>query len=92
MGVRLCDPWGMELDGILSALFAGVVIGLLGRLLAPRSGNIGCLLTILLGIVGGAIGTWIGVQIAAGFWLTLLMQVIVAALLVSVFAALARRR
>lgn len=82
----------MELDGILSALFAGVIIGLLGRLLAPRSGNIGCLLTVLLGVVGGAVGLWIGVQIEAGFWLTLLVQVVVAALLVSVFAALSRRR
>lgn len=82
----------MELDGILSALFTGVVVGLLGRLVAPRSGNIGCLLTVLLGIVGGAVGLWVGLQIEAGFWLTLLIQVISAALLVSVFAALARRR
>jgi uncharacterized membrane protein YeaQ/YmgE (transglycosylase-associated protein family) len=82
----------MELDGILSALFTGVVVGLLGRLVAPRSGNIGCLLTVLLGIVGGAVGLWLGLQIEAGFWLTLLIQVIAAALLVSVFAALARRR
>jgi uncharacterized membrane protein YeaQ/YmgE (transglycosylase-associated protein family) len=82
----------MELDGILAALFTGVVVGLLGRLVAPRSGNIGCLLTVLLGIVGGAVGLWLGLQIEAGFWLTLLIQVIAAALLVSVFAALARRR
>jgi uncharacterized membrane protein YeaQ/YmgE (transglycosylase-associated protein family) len=84
----------MDLDGILSALVAGVVIGLLGRLLAPRSGNIGCLLTVLLGIVGGVIGTWVSIQIETdeSFWLTLLIQVVVAALLVSVFAALARRR
>jgi uncharacterized membrane protein YeaQ/YmgE (transglycosylase-associated protein family) len=84
----------MDLDGILSALVAGVVIGLLGRLLAPRSGNIGCLLTVLLGIVGGVVGTWVSLQIdtSDSFWLTLLIQIIVAALLVSVFAALARRR
>lgn len=83
----------MELDGFLSALFTGIVVGLLGRLVAPRSGNVGCLLTILLGIAGAAIGLWIGDQVVDGsFWLTLLMQVIAAALLVSVFAALSRRR
>lgn len=83
----------MELDGILSALFTGVVVGLLGRLLAPRSGNIGCLLTVLLGIVGGAIGLWIGEQVTPeSFWLTLLIQIVAAALLVTVFAAMSRRR
>jgi uncharacterized membrane protein YeaQ/YmgE (transglycosylase-associated protein family) len=82
----------MEPAGILSTLVAGVIIGLLGRLLAPRSGNVGCLLTIGLGIVGTAIGLWIGVQIAAGGWITLLIQIVVAALLVTIFAALARRK
>ncbi|MQA87356.1 MAG: GlsB/YeaQ/YmgE family stress response membrane protein [Streptosporangiales bacterium] len=76
----------MELNGILSALIAGVVIGALGRLLVPRSGNLGCLLTILIGIVGAAIGLVVGASLDVGFWLTVLFQVLAAAVLVSVFS------
>ena len=81
----------MELDGLISALIAGVIIGALGRLVVPRSGNLGCLLTILIGIVGAAIGLAIGAYVDAGFWLTLVFQVVVAAVLVSLFS-LGRRR
>lgn len=76
----------MELDGIIAALVAGVVIGALGRLIVPRSGNLGCLLTILIGIVGAALGLALGTYVDAAFWLTVVFQVVAAALLVSLFS------
>jgi uncharacterized membrane protein YeaQ/YmgE (transglycosylase-associated protein family) len=82
----------VEIVGVWSALAAGIVIGLLGRLLAPGRRPLGCLLTLAIGIVGAVIGTAIGVAIGVGFWLTLLLQVVVAALIVTVFGLGSRRR
>ncbi|HLZ37806.1 MAG TPA: GlsB/YeaQ/YmgE family stress response membrane protein, partial [Mycobacteriales bacterium] len=65
----------MELNGLLSALVTGVVIGALGRAIAPGRQPIGCLLTIAIGVVGAAVGTAVGVNLGAGFWLTVLLQV-----------------
>ncbi len=76
----------MELTGLVSALVAGIIIGALGRLIVPGQNNLGCLLTILIGIVGAAIGLAIGAGVGAGFWLTVVFQVVVAAVLVSLFS------
>lgn len=82
----------MHITGIGSALVAGIVIGLLGRWLAPRRRPLGCLLTLCIGIVGASIGTAIGVAIHSGFWIVFVCQVVVAALLVSLFSAAAPKR
>jgi uncharacterized membrane protein YeaQ/YmgE (transglycosylase-associated protein family) len=81
----------MELNGILSALVTGIVIGVLGRVVAPGRQPIGCLLTIGIGIVGAAVGTAAGAALHVGFWLTVLLQVLAAAVLVSLFSLGGRR-
>lgn len=80
----------MEIVGVWSALAAGIVIGLLGRLLAPGRRPLGCLLTLAIGIVGAVAGTAIGIAAGVGFWLTFLLQVVAAALIVTLFGL--RRR
>lgn len=82
----------MHISGVWSALVAGLVIGLLGRLLAPGRRPLGCLLTICIGIVGAIVGTAIGVAAHAGFWGIFLIQIVIAALLVTLFGAGIRRR
>ncbi|CAL9359733.1 hypothetical protein C1708_29680 [Streptomyces sp. DH-12] len=47
----------MEIDGIISALVIGIVIGVLGRLVVPGRQRIGVLWTILVGIVAALIGS-----------------------------------
>ncbi|MEU1054622.1 GlsB/YeaQ/YmgE family stress response membrane protein [Streptomyces sp. NPDC005876] len=47
----------MEIDGIISAIVIGIVIGVLGRLVVPGRQRIGVLWTILVGIVAALIGT-----------------------------------
>ncbi|GHB40023.1 membrane protein [Streptomyces viridiviolaceus] len=49
----------MEIDGIISAIVIGIVIGILGRLVVPGRQRIGILWTILVGIVAALIGSWI---------------------------------
>jgi uncharacterized membrane protein YeaQ/YmgE (transglycosylase-associated protein family) len=82
----------VSVTSIWSGLIAGIVIGVVGRLLVPgRSRELGCLLTILIGLVGAAIGTAVGEAVDAGSWLTFAIQVVVAALLVAMFGAATRR-
>ena len=87
----------MTVTGIVSAIFIGIVVGALGRLLLPGKQKIGILVTILVGIVSALIGTAlagaIGIPTATSGvdWLELLVQVIVAALGVGLVAALMGR-
>jgi uncharacterized membrane protein YeaQ/YmgE (transglycosylase-associated protein family) len=82
----------MDPSGIFSALFSGIVVGVLARFITPGINNIGCLLTILIGIVGAVAGLALGSAWDAGFWLTFALQIVIAALLVAVFSALTRVR
>ncbi|MER7736785.1 GlsB/YeaQ/YmgE family stress response membrane protein [Streptomyces sp. NPDC096538] len=74
----------MEIDGIISALVIGVVIGILGRLVVPGRQRIGVLWTILVGIVaaliGSALASAFGVADTRGVdWVEWLIQIGVAA-------------
>ena len=80
------------LGDLFSALFAGLVVGALGRLVVPGRQAIGCLFTLLIGIVGAVAGT--AIANAAGFdwWLIVLAcQVGVAAVGVAIAAGTMRR-
>jgi len=81
----------VEIDSILSGLGGGRVIDLNARILVPSMQPIGCLMTILLGVVGGAAGGLLGSAAGWGFWLTFATQIVIAAILVAIVAALFRR-
>ena len=87
------------LSAILWALVAGTVLGLLGKMVAPGDrDNIPLWLTILCGIGGGLLGTWLyeqayGVAGTAGVdWWRHIWQVGIAAVLVMTVATLTARR
>ncbi|MFF5184602.1 GlsB/YeaQ/YmgE family stress response membrane protein [Streptomyces sp. NPDC000345] len=74
----------MEIDGIISAIFIGIVIGVLGRLVIPGRQRIGVLWTILVGILaallGSAIAAGLGVADTDGVdWVEWLIQIALAA-------------
>ncbi|MER5432460.1 GlsB/YeaQ/YmgE family stress response membrane protein [Streptomyces sp. NPDC002588] len=74
----------MEIGGIISAIFIGIVIGVLGRLVVPGRQRIGVLWTILVGIVaaliGSAIAAGLGVADTKGVdWVEWLIQIALAA-------------
>jgi uncharacterized membrane protein YeaQ/YmgE (transglycosylase-associated protein family) len=48
---------GATLTSLLSTLLVGLVLGALGRVIAPGSGRMGCLTTSLVGVAGALIGT-----------------------------------
>jgi len=82
----------MAISGIISALLVGLVIGVLGRLLAPGKQNIPMWLTIVVGIVaafvGSAIARGAGYANTAGIdWLEVLTQLALAVVGVSLATA-----
>lgn len=82
----------MEISGVFGAIIVGLVIGVLGRLVAPGKQKIPIWLTILVGIVAALIGSAIvgPLRDTKGIdWLEIIVQVILAALGVS---AVSRRR
>jgi uncharacterized membrane protein YeaQ/YmgE (transglycosylase-associated protein family) len=87
----------MGIGGIISAIVIGAILGFVGKLVAPGRQNIPIWLTILVGIVAAFIGTFIarllGVQDTPGIdWIEIIVQVIVAAIGVSVVAGVYGKR
>lgn len=81
----------MGIEGILSGLFAGIIIGLIARILVPTMQPVGCLLTIFIGVLGAGGGLLIGQAAGWGFLLTFITQIVIATILVAIVAALFRK-
>jgi uncharacterized membrane protein YeaQ/YmgE (transglycosylase-associated protein family) len=88
----------MTVTGIISAILVGLVIGVLGRLVAPGKQKIPIWLTIVIGVLAALAGTALarggGYADTNGFdWLELITQIVLAAIGVSLAAlAYGRRR
>jgi len=52
--------------GFLSWIIFGLVAGGLAKFIMPGNDPSGCLVTIILGVAGAAVGGWIGTQLGFG--------------------------
>ncbi|MGI8887454.1 MAG: GlsB/YeaQ/YmgE family stress response membrane protein [Nocardioidaceae bacterium] len=74
----------MEVSGIITAIIIGLILGVVGRAIAPGKQDIPIWLTILVGIVAALLGTFIWQAISdrsdtAGIdWIELLIQLVLA--------------
>ena len=80
---------------IISAIIVGAVIGALGRLAVRGRQNISIVATIVIGIIAALIGTFVANAIGVGDtsgidWIKLAIQVVLAAVGVSVYAGRSR--
>ena len=48
------------ITSIIGTIIIGLVVGVIAKLLMPGRDPGGCIITILLGIAGAFVGTWIG--------------------------------
>ncbi len=80
----------MEISGLFSGIFVGLLIGALARLVIRNNEPVGCLLTIIIGVVGGLVGAAIGNSQGWGFWATFAVQILIAAIIVALFTFLVR--
>ncbi|MDQ2588598.1 MULTISPECIES: GlsB/YeaQ/YmgE family stress response membrane protein [Saccharothrix] len=81
----------MGIDSVIGGLIIGLVIGLLGKLVAPGKQAIPIWLTIVVGVVAAFLGTLVarafGVEETPRVdWLELLFQVVISAVGVSLAA------
>ncbi|HZD03093.1 MAG TPA: GlsB/YeaQ/YmgE family stress response membrane protein [Actinomycetes bacterium] len=67
---------------IISLIFTGLIVGALGRLVVPGRNPMSILATIAVGIVGALIGGLIAGLFGAGWLITIILEVALAALLV----------
>jgi uncharacterized membrane protein YeaQ/YmgE (transglycosylase-associated protein family) len=83
---------------IVGAVLVGLIVGALARLVMPGKQNIGVMMTVLLGIVGSFLGTWISYKLGysnqnGGFKIIpFLVGIVVAALLIAAYLGITGRR
>ena len=82
---------------IISAIIVGLIIGALARLFMPGKQDIGIIMTIVLGILGSLIGSWLTYQFgysnANGGWevIPFIVGIIVAIVLIAAYLAIRGR-
>jgi uncharacterized membrane protein YeaQ/YmgE (transglycosylase-associated protein family) len=83
---------------IIGAIIAGLIIGALARLVLPGKQDISVLVTIVLGILGSLIGSWLVYQVGydnenGGFEIIPFRAgIVVAAVLIVVYGSMTGRR
>lgn len=84
---------GIALWAFLTTLVVGLILGGLGRLIVPGPQRIGFLATLMAGLSGSILGGFLGQHVLdLGGFLTLLLEIGVAALAVAAFAAATGRQ
>lgn len=83
---------------IISAIVVGLIVGALARLIMPGKQNIGVIMTIVLGILGSLIGSWItyelGYNNSNGGWevIPFLVGIVVAIVLIAIYLGITGKR
>ena len=83
--------------GIIAWIVFGLLAGWVAKLLMPGSDPQGCIITMVIGVlgavIGGFIGSWLGFGAVTGFNLkSFLIAVVGAVLLLALYHLLRRRR
>ena len=81
--------------GLIAILVVGLIVGAIAKLLVPGRDPGGWIVTILLGIAGALVGTWLGRTLglySSGQGAGWIASIIGAVLLLLVYRAIIRRR
>lgn len=82
---------------VLTAILMGAIIGGLARLILPGRQSISLLVTVILGILGSLVGSWLAYQFgysgSSGFeWIPFFAGVAAAAVLIVLYGLLTGRK
>ncbi len=91
--IRLVPYMDFSAHSILWVLVIGLVVGAIAKLLMPGKDPGGCIITILLGIAGAFVGTWIGRLFAGENYVAgWIMSIVGAMILLLLYRLIFRRR
>ena len=83
----------MDLTGILVTCIIGLVVGAIAKLLMPGKDPGGCIITMLLGLAGAWLGTFIGRMIFSDNYVAgWIMSVVAAMILLLLYRMIVGRR
>ena len=83
---------------IILAIIVGAIIGLVARLIMPGKQNIGMIMTVVLGALGGLIGSWVASEFGyhnanGGFaWIPFFIGIGAAIVLIAIWETVTGRR
>ncbi len=81
-------------QSIIWVLVIGLVVGAVAKLLMPGKDPGGCIITILLGIAGAFVGTWLGRMVTGNesYQAKWIMSIVGAMILLLIYRLLFRKR
>ena len=78
---------------IIGVVVLGLIVGVIAKLLMPGKDPGGCIVTILLGIAGAFVGTWIGrLFFGAQYYAGWIMSIVGAMVLLLIYRLFFHRR
>jgi|SRR5690349_19562077 uncharacterized membrane protein YeaQ/YmgE (transglycosylase-associated protein family) len=84
---------GMTAWALTSTIIVGLIIGVLGRVVVPRSQGLGFVNTLMAGLIGSIVGGFLGDHVLGlGWFATVLIEIGVAAAAVAILGASRRRQ
>jgi uncharacterized membrane protein YeaQ/YmgE (transglycosylase-associated protein family) len=90
--IQLGFTMDFSAHSIIWTILVGLVVGAIAKLLMPGKDPGGCIITILLGIAGALVGTWIGRIFAGGNYVAgWIMSVVGAMILLLLYRLLFKR-
>jgi uncharacterized membrane protein YeaQ/YmgE (transglycosylase-associated protein family) len=91
--IRIALHMDFSAHSIIWVLVIGLVVGAIAKLLMPGKDPGGCIITMLLGIAGAFVGTWIGRLFAGENYVAgWIMSIIGAMILLLLYRLILRRR
>ena len=84
----------MDIQAILITCGIGLVVGVIAKLLMPGKDPGGCIITMLIGIAGAWLGTWLGQLIFStpGYAAGWIMSIVGAMILLLIYRMIFGRR
>jgi uncharacterized membrane protein YeaQ/YmgE (transglycosylase-associated protein family) len=90
--IQLGFTMDFSAHSIIWTILVGLVVGAIAKLLMPGKDPGGCIITILLGIAGALVGTWIGRIFAGGNYVAgWIMSIVGAMILLLLYRLLFKR-
>ena len=77
---------------LIGTLIVGLIVGLIARAIKPGNDGMGWIMTILLGVIGAVVGGWASAQFGLQGFMTWVVAIVAAIILLFVYEAMRKKR